>query len=106
MVASGVVAQTPQTQQSSRQEDLYRQLWFSGLLHAESAAEKEVAERRDGRRREYEFLRKIAGFTKSWSALAREYNRKGTFNVKTANEVSKAFHDLEKTEGWPKTNRH
>jgi hypothetical protein len=38
----------------------------------------------------------------AWSALAREYKDKGTFNLKKAKQVSKAFHDLEKTEGWPK----
>ena len=105
VLAGSAVAQTAQSNQSSRREDLYRQLWYSGLTHVETQEENEIAERSDARRREYEFIRKIAGFTKSWSALAREYNHKGTFNVKTAKEVSKAFHDLEKTEGWPKTNR-
>src|ERR1700681_2784188 len=98
VLAGSAVAQTAQSNQSSRREDLYRQLWCSGLLHAETQAEEEIAERREARRREYEFLQKIKSFTKSWSALAREFNGRGTFNVKTAKEVSKAFHDLEKTE--------
>jgi hypothetical protein len=62
---------------------MYRQLWCSGLLHVATPAEKEITERRDARSREYQFLLKMAGFTKSWSALAREYNGKGTFNLKT-----------------------
>jgi hypothetical protein len=41
-------------------------------------------------------------FIASWTALVCEYNKKGTFNVKKAKEVSKAFHDLEKSGGWPK----
>ena len=45
---------------------------------------------------------KTEKFIASWSGLAREYNEKGTFNVKKAKQVSKAFHDLEKSEGWPK----
>lgn len=53
------------------------------------------------RQKERLFLSKIEKFIASWSALAHEYNEKGTFNVKKAKEVSKAFHDLEKTEGWP-----
>lgn len=105
MLAGSAVAQTVQSNQSSRREDLYRQLWCGGLLHVEAPAEKEIAALQDSRRREYEFLLKLERFTKSWSALAREYNGKGTFNMKTAKEVSKAFHDLEKTEGWPKTNQ-
>jgi hypothetical protein len=105
LVAGSAVAQTAQSTQSSRVEDLYRRLWCGGLLHVETPAEKEVAARRDSRRREYEFLLKIESFAKSWSTLAREYNGKGTFNVKTAKEVSKAFHNLEKTEGWPKNDR-
>jgi hypothetical protein len=46
---------------------------------------------------------KTEKFIDAWTALAREYNDKGTFNVKKAKQVSKAFHDLEKSEGWPKT---
>lgn len=106
LLAGSAIAQTAHPTQSSRQDDLYWELWWRGLVHAETAAEKEVAESRDARNREYEFLQKLKCFTKSWSELAREFNGKGTFNMKTAKEVSKAFHDLEKTEGWPKTNRH
>ena len=41
-------------------------------------------------------------FVQAWSVLTREYKERGSFNVKKAKEVSKAFHDLEKSEGWPK----
>jgi hypothetical protein len=44
-------------------------------------------------------------FVMLWRALAEEYNAKSAFNVKLAGEVTKAFHDLENGEGWPKTRR-
>jgi hypothetical protein len=44
---------------------------------------------------------KTEKFIDSWTALAHEYNEKRTFNVKKAKQVSKAFYDLEKSEGWP-----
>jgi len=81
LLAGSAVAQTAQSSQSSRSEDLYRQLWCSGLLHAEALAQKELAERRDARRREYEFLVKMEGFTKSWSALCPRIQPQGNLQL-------------------------
>jgi len=43
-------------------------------------------------------------FVALWSALVSEYNEKQAFNIKLAGEVAKAFHELEKSEGWLKQN--
>ena len=65
-------------------------------------AEQQLAQHREAQQKERQFWMKTEKFIDSWTAMAREYNDKGTFNVKQAKEVSKAFHDLEKCEGWPK----
>ena len=56
----------------------------------------------DAQSKEKQFRSKTQAFVDLWTAFAREYNEKGTFNVKMAKEVSKAFHALEKSEGWAK----
>ena len=64
-----------------------------------------VDKRKEANYKENEFRSRTQAFVDLWSALAREYSEKGTFNMKLAKEVSKAFHALEKTEGWPKVDR-
>lgn len=48
-----------------------------------------------------EFYSKARHFVDLWQALAAELNDRRTFNVKLAKQVSKAFHDMEKSDGWP-----
>jgi len=55
----------------------------------------------EAQRKEREFLLRAGKFIQAWSVLVHEYNQKGGFNLKKAKQVSKAFHDLEKSEGWP-----
>ena len=62
----------------------------------------QIAERRQAQYKERQFWQKANKVADLWTAFVREFNEKGTFNVKKAREVSKAFHELEKTEGWPK----
>jgi hypothetical protein len=64
-----------------------------------------IDKRKEAKYKEHEFRSKTQAFVDLWSALAREYSQKGTFNMKIAKDVSKAFHALEKCEGWPKVDR-
>lgn len=48
-----------------------------------------------------EFYSKAKQFVDLWTAFASELNDKKTFNAKLAKQVAKAFHDLEKSDGWP-----
>jgi hypothetical protein len=48
-----------------------------------------------------EFYSKARHFVDLWQAFANELNAKKTFNAKLAKQVSKAFHDLETSDGWP-----
>jgi len=59
---------------------------------AQAARESEAA---------MEFYSKARQFVELWQTFASELNDKKTFNAKLAKEVSKAFHELEKSDGWP-----
>jgi len=62
--------------------------------------EEEFERRQAAQKVERQFVVKANRFTKAWENFVREYNAKRAFNVKTAREASKAFHELEKSEGW------
>ena len=95
-------AQTPYVNPYPNVEELLQRLWLSGEIQVQTEAQIQIARRREAEYKERQFLLKAKKIVQSWSTFAREYNEKGTFNLKTAKEVSKAFHDLEKDEGWPK----
>jgi hypothetical protein len=95
-------AQTPYVNRYPDVEELLRRLWLSGEMQAQTEAQIQIAKRREAEYKEQQFLLKAKKLVQSWSTFVSEYNEKGTFNLKTAREVSKAFHDLEKDEGWPK----
>ena len=67
--------------------------------------EPPITPRKEAQYKVDKFWLKTKAFVDLWSQLAREYNEKGTFNMKVAKEASKAFHALEKSEGWPKAER-
>ena len=70
-----------------------------------SQVEREIAERKSAHYLEQQFVAKMNRFITLWKALADEYNTKSVFNMKLAGEVTKAFHELESGEGWPKHRR-
>jgi hypothetical protein len=100
MAASGATAQSPNPNHCPQVRRAYQRL----LLKADTTteAEQQLAQQREARQKEHAFWMKTEKFIESWTALAREYQEKGTFNVKKAKQVSKAFHDLEKSGGWAK----
>ena len=101
IAASGATAQSPKPNQCPQAGRAYQRLLLRADIPTE--AESQLAQHKAARQKEQQFWMKTERFIDSWTALAREYNDKGTFNVKKAKQVSKAFHDLEKSEGWPKT---
>ncbi|MBZ5590948.1 MAG: hypothetical protein LAP39_01840 [Acidobacteriia bacterium] len=76
-----------------------------GSRAVEDQFDRPIFERENAQYKEKQFRLKTQAFVDLWTALAREYKEKGTFNIKLAKEVSKAFHALEKSEGWPKVGR-
>jgi hypothetical protein len=83
--------------------ELYRDLLLSEASRNQIGRQREVSELREAQYKEEQFILKAKKVVDFWNALTREYSERGTFNVKTAKEVSNAFRDLEKTEGWPRT---
>jgi hypothetical protein len=100
IAASGAKAQMPNANHCPPAGRAYQRLLPTADTPTE--AERQLAEYKAAQQKEHAFWMKTEKFIDSWTALAHEYNDKGTFNVKRAKEVSKAFHDLEKSEGWPK----
>ena len=98
-------AQSPYPNPSDRQDAVRRPYWealSNAAWRNQAVTQTEMARRMDAQGKEREFLLKADKFIQAWMALAHEYNQKGGFNVKKAKEASKAFHDLEKSEGWLK----
>jgi len=98
-------AQSPHPNPTHRQDAIQQLYWESlsnAALRSQTSTQRETAQRMEERRHERQFLLKADKFIQAWMALAHEYNQKGGFNVKKAKEASKAFHDLEKSDGWLK----
>ena len=98
-------AQSPHPNPGDRQDAIQRLYWESlsnGALRNQALAQTEMSTRMEAQRKEREFLLKAEKFVQAWRVLTRECNQKGGFNMKEAKKVSKAFHDLEKSEGWLK----
>jgi hypothetical protein len=48
-----------------------------------------------------EFYEKARRFVVLWQTFAATLSDQKTFDAKLAKQVSKAFHDMEKSDGWP-----
>lgn len=102
-IISTLFAQQPPTQQTPAQQLASEKAFLEYQIerqHDDAAAPK-LAEQRAAKEREREFCRKADDFVALWGQLASEMNANGTMNAKLAKRVSKAFHDLEHSDGWP-----
>ena len=61
--------------------------------HAAATRAQEVARR--------EFQEKADKFVALWGDFATRLNQQQVFDAKLAKKLSKAFHELEKSDGWP-----
>jgi len=75
-------------------------MWL--LEQSRSGSSVAAAQRRASQWKEQQFRVKAREFVEAWTEMANEFNNKGAFNVKKARKASKAFHELERTEGWPR----
>ena len=64
-------------------------------------AARQAAARRETEFKFREFCDKAQRFVTLWKKLTEDMEHQNTFNVKLAKQVSKAFHDMEKSDGWP-----
>ena len=63
--------------------------------------ERQAIARQAANEKVREFYAKAQRFVTLWQKFAADLNNQRTFDAKLAKQVSKAFHDLEKSEGWP-----
>ncbi len=105
LLCGSVPAQGPYLNQCHRQDAIERLYWESlsnAAVCSQETTQTEMARQMEARHREMQFWLKANRFVQEWTLLAREYSDRGAFNVKQAKEVSKAFRDLENSEGWLK----
>ena len=69
-------------------------------MRDDGTAERLHAEQRAALQRQQEFLDKAARFVDLWQKFALELNDHKV-NYKLAKQLTQAFHDLERCDGWP-----
>jgi hypothetical protein len=94
----GTQRQTPYTQNDADRR-LAQQTFEQWASKPES--ERQAAARRETQEKLREFYEKAQNFVTLWRKFTLEMEGQKTFNVKLAKQVSKAFHDMEKSDGWP-----
>ena len=82
-----------------------RELMLQQLEADRARAAAGVAQRREAQYRERQFMDKVNKFVRTWSRFALLYNERKAFDIKTAKELSKAFHELENSGDWPALDR-
>jgi hypothetical protein len=98
-------AQRSDPNQSRMQDTIQRHYWESlsnATARSQTSTQTEMEIRTEAQLKEREFLLKADKFVQVWKVFIREYNTRGAFNVKLAQKASKAFRDLEGSEGWLK----
>jgi hypothetical protein len=63
------------------------------LRRAANARQEEIAR--------VQFMAKANNFVRLWGDFVHRLNDQQTFDAKLAKKISKAFHELETSEGWP-----
>lgn len=63
--------------------------------------EQQIVARREAELRQRDFINQANRFVAAWNRVMRNYARNGTFNVREARDLSRAFRGLESM-GWPK----
>jgi hypothetical protein len=90
------------------QSEMERRQWLDHYLlqrwedrqDAQTRVEEQAAQRREAWLRQWQFTNLMQRFLARWNDLAREYNSRGAVDPKKFKATSKAFHELEKSEGW------
>lgn len=76
--------------------------WFHYWTERGSAEMRlQAAARRQAEYLQVRFVERMNRIAVLWSKMATDYNEKRVFNLKLARDLSKAFRDLENSEGWP-----
>jgi hypothetical protein len=77
------------------------QMYAHSLGSNESLDKQHAEAKRELAYEQSQFYSKANRFVELWTKFAAQLNGQQTFDAKLAKKLSKAFHDLEKSEGWP-----
>ena len=88
-------------QDTSQMNGALRQLYFRSVVTDTDDARREAAQQADIDTERRVFRDKAKHFVDLWSKMTKQMSERNTFDAKLANKVSHAFHDLEKSNGWP-----
>jgi hypothetical protein len=91
----------PGSASGSHEEMFRREFVIRQLDEQNRKPDSDAAERREEQYRQRQFLEKANAFVQMWSVFAKEFNEKKTFNLKTAEKITRAFHELEASKDWP-----
>jgi hypothetical protein len=80
-----------------RQMDLFRH----AIATANDERANHTAEKRAEQYARIQFWQKANHFVSLWENFAAQLNENQTFDAKLAKKLSKAFHELETSDGWP-----
>jgi hypothetical protein len=78
-----------------------RELYYQSLSEGGLQAQQEAAQRAEVAYQRRLFYAKAKHFVDLWTKLTKQMNQHDTMDIKLARKVSQAFHDLEKSNGWP-----
>jgi hypothetical protein len=76
--------------------------WRALVNEGLTLPDTEKTQRLEMEYRERQFVERANRVAKLWTQFALDYNQRRAVDVKTARSLTKAFHELERGEGWPK----
>jgi len=71
-------------------------------IHVSTARDSHLAARRQGDEDTRRFEARVQDLVRAWNSFALEYVDRGTFNVRKARDVNKAWRSLQGETTWPK----
>ncbi len=72
------------------------------LINERAQAEQTMEARLQAQLSERQLRDRMNRIAEVWRGFVEEYNTRRTFNIRKAKELSKAFHELESNEPWPR----
>ncbi len=77
------------------------EFFVRSVQQANEEKARHTAEKQAEQSARLQFQEKAKKFVALWGDLVSRLNEKQTFDAKLAKKVSRAFHELESSEGWP-----
>ena len=101
LLSAQIAGPTPVGSDSAAMAFREMEIFARSVQTANQEVARHVAEKRVEELERKQFRDKAARFVMLWDDFVTRINEKQTFDVKLAKQLSKAFHELEKSDGWP-----